>query len=316
MVVDDYEPFRRLICSILKQRADCQVVAEASDGLEALQKAMELKPDLILLDVGLPKLTGIQVGRQLRRLLPQTRILFVSQEAAPDVVREAIKVGASGYVQKMRINRDLQNALDDVIEGKQFVSSDLHGWESDEAPVWGSPRRHEVQFYSDDEVFLQSFTRFIAAALTADRAAIAIATKVHLDKILQRLKAESVDVDGAIKKGTFVLIDAEDSISEIIRDGRLDTTQFFKGIRGPIEAAAKATKAEHPRVAFCGERAGMLWAEGKVDAAIRLEEICNELIKTCDVEILCAYPSPILNRMTEEQAFKRICEEHTIVYSR
>jgi DNA-binding NarL/FixJ family response regulator len=316
LVVDDYEPFRRLICSILKQRADCQVVAEASDGLEALQKAVELKPDLILLDIGLPKLTGIEVGRQLRKLVPDAKILYLSQEVASDVVREAIKLGAAGYVQKMRTNRDLLTALDLVIEGKQFVSSNLQGWESDEDAAVRDPGRHEVQFYSEDEVFLESFTRFIAAALRAGHAAIAIATQAHLDGILLRLKAESVDIEGAIQKRTFVSIDVADSLSSIMVDGFPDPIRFFEGIRGPIELASKATKAEHPRVAFCGERVGLLWAEGKTDAAIRLEQLCNDLIKTCDVDMLCAYPRPILNGGGDEQAFKRICEEHTTVHSR
>jgi DNA-binding NarL/FixJ family response regulator len=316
LVVDDYEPFRRLTCSILKQIADIQVVGEASDGLEALQKAVELKPNLILLDIGLPKLTGIEVGRQLTKLVPDTSILFVSQEAAGEVVREAIKLGAAGYVYKSRTNRDLLPALDAVIAGKQFVSSDLQGWESDEDAAVRGPSRHEVQFCSDDGVVVECFTRFIAAALRAGHAAVAIATKAHMEGILQRLKAESVDIEGAIQRRTFVSIDAADSLSAIMVDGLPDSILFFDGMFGPIETAAKATKAEHPRVAFCGERVGILWAEGKVDAAIRLEQLCNDLIEKCDVYMLCTYPRPILNGEGDEQAFKRICEEHTAVYSR
>src|SRR4029077_19852425 len=95
-----------------------------------------------------------------------------------------------GYVQKMRTNRDLLTALDAVIEGKQFVSSDLQGWESDEDAVVRDPHRHEVQFYSDDEVLLESFTRFIAAALRAGHGAIVLATKAHLDGIFQKLAAD------------------------------------------------------------------------------------------------------------------------------
>jgi DNA-binding NarL/FixJ family response regulator len=79
LVVDDYEPFRRFVCSTLGKRQDLQVIGEASDGLEAVRKAEELKPDLIVLDIGLPRLNGIEVARRIRKLYPKCKILFMSQ---------------------------------------------------------------------------------------------------------------------------------------------------------------------------------------------------------------------------------------------
>src|SRR5271157_3766281 len=90
LVVDDYEPFRRFICSTLANRPELQIVAEASDGLEAVHKAEELQPDLIVLDVGLPTLNGIEAARRIRRLSSESKILFVSQESSTDVVQEAL----------------------------------------------------------------------------------------------------------------------------------------------------------------------------------------------------------------------------------
>ena len=98
LVVDDYEPVRRFVCSMLEQRAEFQVIGQASDGLEAIHKAAELQPDLILLDIGLPKLNGIEVARRVRRLVPQVRILFMSQDSSSDVVQEALRSGGLGYV--------------------------------------------------------------------------------------------------------------------------------------------------------------------------------------------------------------------------
>jgi DNA-binding NarL/FixJ family response regulator len=100
--VEDSPPFRRFICSTLGERPDLRVVAEVSDGLEAVQKAAELKPDLILLDIGLPTLNGIEAARQIRELSPESKIVFLSQETSADVVEEALSTGAWGYVVKTK----------------------------------------------------------------------------------------------------------------------------------------------------------------------------------------------------------------------
>src|SRR5271169_45516 len=123
LVVEDFAPFRRFICSTLAKRNDLQIVGEVSDGLEAVQKAEELKPDLILLDVGLPKLNGIEAARQIRKLAPESKILFLSQESSPDVVQEALSLGATGYVVKTRAASELFPALEAAISEKQFVGS-------------------------------------------------------------------------------------------------------------------------------------------------------------------------------------------------
>ena len=123
LVVEDFEPFRRFVCSTLTKRSEIQIVAEASDGLEAVQKAEELQPDLIMLDVGLPTLNGIEVARRIRKLSPRSKILFVSQESSADVVEMALSLGAHGYVSKTRIGIELQAAIDAVLGGRQFVSS-------------------------------------------------------------------------------------------------------------------------------------------------------------------------------------------------
>jgi|SRR5271155_23543 len=122
LVVDDYEPFRRLVCSMLGERPALQIVGEASDGLEAVRQAEELKPDLILLDIGLPTLNGIEAARQIRSLAPESKIIFLTQESSADVVREALSLGAWGYVVKARAGSDLLPAVEAVLLGKQFIS--------------------------------------------------------------------------------------------------------------------------------------------------------------------------------------------------
>jgi DNA-binding NarL/FixJ family response regulator len=309
LAIEDHEPFRQLVCSILERRAELQVIGEASDGLEGVHKAEEQRPDLILLDVGLPKLNGMEVARRLRKLTPDAKILFLSQESSSDVVREALKLGALAYVHKSRIHSDLLPAIDAVLAGRQFVSSNLEDWESAESTPDQVLLRHQILVCSDEAVLLESFTRFIAAALRADSAAIVIATKSHLDFLGQALKMNGLDVEGAIQQGTYISVDVADMPSTFMVNGWPDLVRCF-------DAAYKAAKAEHPRVALCGECAGRLRAQGQVDAAIRLEQLCDDLAKTRDVDILCAYPANTVRGKEHEDAFNRICAEHAIVHSR
>jgi DNA-binding NarL/FixJ family response regulator len=301
LLVEDYEPFRRFVCLALQQRAEFHVIGEVSDGLEAVQRAQELQPDLILLDIGLPKMNGLEAGRRIRRVSPNSKILFLSQESSPDVVREALSLGAQGYVLKARAQSDLLPAIEAVLGGKRFVSSGLGFSEGTDAQV---PHRHEILFCSDEAVLLDSLTQFIAAALSVGNAAIVWATEPHRVSLLQSLHAQGVDVDAAIRRGTYISSDTAETP---------DPVRMLKAVRGLSEAAAKAGK-KHPRVAVCGERAGRLWAEGKMDEATRLEQLCDDLAKGNAVDILCVYPSP--PSQEDEPAFKSACAGHTAVYSR
>jgi DNA-binding NarL/FixJ family response regulator len=124
LLVEDFEPFRRFIWTTL-QKTELQIIAEVSDGLEAVRKAQELQPDLILLDIGLPGLNGIEAARRIRTLSPQSSILFVSQESSADLIEEAMNSGAVGYVVKTHAASDLLAAVEAVREGGTFVSNGL-----------------------------------------------------------------------------------------------------------------------------------------------------------------------------------------------
>jgi DNA-binding NarL/FixJ family response regulator len=125
LIVEDHLPFRRFISASLNENSTLQIIGEVSDGLEAIQKAVQLKPDLILLDIGLPTLNGIEVARQIRQRVPQSKIIFLTTELDAAVVQEAASLGASGYVAKAMAGADLLTALEAVISGRQFASGSL-----------------------------------------------------------------------------------------------------------------------------------------------------------------------------------------------
>jgi DNA-binding NarL/FixJ family response regulator len=115
LLVDDFEPFRRFVRSTLGTRPGLQVIGEASDGLDAVQQAAELRPDLVLLDIGLPKQNGIEAALQIRKLAPEAKIIFVSQESSLEVLQKAFSLGALGYVVKTRAGKELLAAVETVI---------------------------------------------------------------------------------------------------------------------------------------------------------------------------------------------------------
>jgi DNA-binding NarL/FixJ family response regulator len=294
LVVEDHAPFRQLICAALQRRAEFQTI-EAADGLEAVRKTDELQPDLILLDINLPEMHGFEVAQQIRTLAPGARFLFMSQESSPDIVRRGLSLGAHGYIHKLSAATDLLPAIDAVLAGQRFVSRSLAFTEPADGPA---PRRHEILFCPDDAAIVDAFARWVAAALNAADATIVLVTEFHRAHLLQELRTQGVDVDGAIERGTCLSFDA---------DVAPDPLRFLEAIDGVRAAAAKAGKA-HPRVAFCGERAGRLWAAGRIAEAVQLEQFCGELAP--DVDILCVYPVPYTN---DDRALAGICREHTAV---
>ena len=123
LIVEDHEDLRALLRSLLENETQCVVIGEASDGLQAVQRAQELQPDLILLDLSLPKLNGMEAGRRIRKMSPHSKILFLSQEPDPEIVQSALRLGA-GYLLKSDA-KELPAAIHAVLEGGTFVSDRL-----------------------------------------------------------------------------------------------------------------------------------------------------------------------------------------------
>jgi DNA-binding NarL/FixJ family response regulator len=127
LVVDDFEPWRQQVRSLLQTRPELRIVAEAGDGLEAVQKAKDLKPDLILLDIGLPNLDGVNAAGRIRQVAPDAAIIFLTQNSDKDIVQAALSIGARGYVLKSDAGKELLTAVVGILDGGDFVSSGIEG---------------------------------------------------------------------------------------------------------------------------------------------------------------------------------------------
>ena len=334
LVVDDFEPFRRLVAKVLQRQPELQIICEVSDGLEAVQKAEEMQPDLVLLDIGLPSLNGIEAAQRIRKLSPKSKILFLSQETSSDLVQGALASGGSGYVLKMNARNELLTAVNAVLGGKRFVGAILGGNKfTDPRDEQTADRtrsevvppllpqnarmtcRHEAGFYSDDRFALDDLTQFIGAALKAGNAPIVVATKSHRDSLLPQLQAYGLDISTAIEQGRYIALDAADTLSTFMLNGMPDVVRFLKLFDDLVVTASKAVKADQARVAIFGEMCHLLWAQGNVEAAIQVEKLGNQLVQTYDLDILCGYSLGSVRGM-DSHIFQRICAEHSAVHSR
>ena len=334
LVVEDSEPFLKFICSALGKRPELQIVGEVTDGLQAVQKAEELQPDLVVLDIGLPSLNGIEVARRVRKVSPKSKILFVSQESCADVVQEALGTGAHGYIVKTDAGRELLKAVDSVLRGEQFVGRRFSGHNfvgtadaraSQEFRANGTfaplqqnienTHRHEVRFYSDDKYFLDSFTQFIGASLNAGKAVIVVATEPHRDSLLLRLQAHGLDIGAAIEQGRYVSLDAAETVATFMVNDLPDPWKFLKVTGDLIAGAADAAKGDPRDVVACGECAPLLWARGNAEAAIRLEHLWDDIAKSHNIRVLCGYPLGSFQGGVGSHIFGKICAAHSAVHS-
>jgi hypothetical protein len=128
------------------------------------------------------------------------------------------------------------------------------------------------------------------------------------------LKAQGLAVDAVTQQGTDIQLDASKMLSTFMVNDMPDAARFFPVVGGLIEAAAKAARQQHHGVVVCGECSPLLWAEGKADAAIRVEQLWDELGKTFGLDILCGYALSSVHGKEDEHVFRRFCAEHSAVY--
>jgi DNA-binding NarL/FixJ family response regulator len=329
LLCEDYQPFRRFLSSTIQFKFGWNDIHEVADGSDAVQKTQELKPQLVLLDIGLPKLNGIEAARQIKKVSPDSKILFVSQETSADVVEEALRTGAEGYLCKMDSGAELVGAIDAVLRGERYVSKSLSSTRGSNVyslqPQTGGvgpkrfqptiPHNHEVAFYTNDQSLLDGFALFAGAALRRSKAAIVLATKPHRDALLVMLQASGVDMAAAMEQGRYVALDPAEILSSFMVDGMPDPVRFHNAAVDLIVKTADSVGGDTNRIVACGECAPILWQSGNAEAAIRLERLWDDIGKSYGIQILCAYLLTSFQGGIGSFVFERICKVHSAVLS-
>lgn len=330
LIVDDFKPWRRFLRSAFEKQPQFTVVGEVSDGLLAAQKAEELRPDLILLDVSLPRLNGIDVARRIRRRLHEIKILFVSENHSPDIAQEALRAGGDGYVVKSRAARELLPAIEAVLRGEQFsmavefeeVSLPIQrkspsSLSSRDSVIPVIPRhvatRHEVAFYEDDIALVEGFANTTVAVLAVGDPIIHLATEPHRASILERLGHDNLDVDIAIEKSRLIQLDAGDVLATIMTDDGPDPARCIEVATDLIGRAEKHTLTPTGRITICSECAPALLSRGNVRGAIHLERLWDEFATTFKVDTFCGYCWSSFPGRDANLVFQEICAEHNVV---
>jgi signal transduction histidine kinase len=178
--------------------------------------------------------------------------------------------------------------------------------------------QHGVQFYSQEKFLLEELSEYIGNALRAGDAALVVATEQHRNALLQWLVARGVEVAGLIERGQFVALDARAVLDTFMVEGSPDESRFNHVVGGIIAKAiasanGESARGEHPRVAIFGEMVALLWAEGKAEAAIRLEQMWNGLARIQTFSLFCAYPMSCFEREEDAGLFLKVCNEHSAV---
>jgi DNA-binding NarL/FixJ family response regulator len=308
LIVDDFEPWRRHLSTELGKNPRWHVVGEAADGREAVVAAQALAPDLILLDIGLPTMNGLEAARRILAHRPESRILFLTEQHSLDIVEAGLELGARGYLFKMDAGRDLLPAMESVVNGGRFVSAGVRGRVAD--PPRDGPR-HEVRFYSDESAMLDDYTRFAEEILASGYPFILVAPEARRNEVERRLRAGGLDLDRLIAGGTYLSVDPTGILSAITRDGWPDPARFRDTV-GPVIVSAGTTSGR--RVTACGECAPGLWHQGKREAATCLERLWDELANECDFDTLCMYLLDAPKLADDDYAhFQQICATHSYV---
>jgi DNA-binding NarL/FixJ family response regulator len=317
LVVDDFEPWRRHVASTLAESSRWQIVGEAADGADAIEKAANLRPDLILLDVGLPTVNGIEAARRILAHDSNLKILFVSEHQSWEIAEVALCTGARGYICKSDSGRELSPAMDAIIDGGRFVAERFGGRVQKRADRAASNgRRHEGLYYSNDVELLNQWASIAKDALNTDATFLLLATDSHRDTIGAMLQRCGINVERAVRDGRFVSLTVDETLSKFMVGDRLDETRFWNSVTSVLLSAARASTADQPYVIACGECAPTLCTQGNGEAAIRLEQLWDEVTRTYRVDTYCAYSSDGCRCDDADDVREQISAAHTATSAR
>ena len=179
--------------------------------------------------------------------------------------------------------------------------------------VQGPSSSHSVQFYSDDKFLLETLSRYIGSALGAGDAGVVVATAEHIRELAHRLSAHGLDLTGAVKAGRYVTLDAAETLDRLMVNGLPDQARFLDLIGEVIERVEAVAGRDGGRTAIFGEMVALLWSKGNPEAALKLEQLWNQVAQSHSFSLMCAYPLGDIVRVQNSGTLKQICDEHSVL---
>lgn len=174
-------------------------------------------------------------------------------------------------------------------------------------------RAHVVQFYTSDDYLLNGLAASLGGALKSGESVVAVMTKPHQTGLLKRLSSQDINTAEAIKRGKLTVLDASDMLKKFMSSNGPNRQRFLWEIGSVLRKAELAAEVKHKRVVVFGEMVAVLWKEGQEEAAIRLEQLWNELAKTHFFHLHCAYPAKWFKGKHGGEPYATICAEHSVV---
>jgi DNA-binding NarL/FixJ family response regulator len=303
LLVDDHPGVLKAISRILA--TEFEVAGLASDGLEALDLARRIEPDAIVLDVNMPRLTGVETLQGLERSGSQAPVVFLSQVDDVRVISQAFRYGARGYVMKSRIVSDLAPALDHALSGRLFMPSP-----PSLASLAGG-RRHAMQLH-DESYSVDRLGAFFDAALRHGDATCVIATKEIREALGTYLATRGWNIPTLLATKRYLTIDTAEALHRFMRDGMPDAGRLAEIAMELNEYRLAGTDGPSPRLTVLGSMAESLNNEGNAAAAIALEHLWDEVTKNLPFLTVCAYAESCFGNR-ERDFWRTICGAHTAV---
>jgi len=330
LIADDHDGFRRAMRSVIEAEGAYRVCGEARDGVDAVDKVRRLRPDIVLMDINMPRMDGLQATEIIRREMSDCNVIIVTQNETTIAREQARIVDADGFVTKADVARDLLPTMGRVVmenkgrldprKGDRHVDRDRdpagdHDSAASESEPWCSllgsaaPSDHIVQLYQDQQFLNRAVCRFAAAAITNGEGVILVPTVAHWDAFRPRLESEGVDVKAAEKRGQLTVVDADNLLPTFMRDGMPDSPVFL-GLAKNVISEARGD-GRYPKVRWWGEMVNILWERGDVAASMQLEDHFDQLAHEQDIAIFCSFLMDNFDGDVHARMLPRLGENHS-----
>jgi CheY-like chemotaxis protein len=305
VVADDHVRVLESVATLLQR--DFTVVASAHDGPRALEASERLDPDVVLLDVTMPGLSGLQVARELKRSGSRARIVFLTMHPAHDYIEAALRAGGHGYVLKTRIQPDLVSAVNHVLSGQIFVPT-----LSAMSMAANSAGGHAVYFYRDQSIFLREAAGLAGTMLRRGEPFVIVGDETTRHGIVRLLQERGVDVALAAERRQYRAVGTGTFLSQTTRNGWPDADAINTTIHELEQFRVNAANGPRARITIVGDMTPV-WRGEAPDAAFELERLWDSLAAPVPFFTVCAYAADCFSAKGSPSPRATVCAAHGLV---